>query len=215
MRSEQSDKESHQVRVRGRISVEQHLGSELESGTRIPCHGASSSSTTAGPVLGLIVGRRTHEVFFLAKARRRDYGEKFRPVLGARPPTLAEMGQVRYGWIIMDVCWALGSWVLAVSFEGPIGAVRRVPGGPTVLSFFNLHGPGRLHSGWGPVWATALFGSGSGGMGLKRSHCGKCRMVSSPFTPTRSGCSPGNPWLPRGRAPPPSPPPLVRVPPDS
>jgi hypothetical protein len=51
MRSADTDKESDQVRVKERTSAEQHLGSEHQSGTRMPCHGSgeSSSSTTAGP----------------------------------------------------------------------------------------------------------------------------------------------------------------------
>ena len=116
MRLAETDKESYQVLVKGRTSAEQHLGSELESGKRVPCQESKTRlQVQVQPRLGLIVGRRTREVFFLARARRRQDGAKFRHVFGAHPPTpptLAEMGQVRYGWIIMDVCWALGSWVL-------------------------------------------------------------------------------------------------------
>jgi hypothetical protein len=81
----------------------------------------------------------------------------------------------------------------------PSGLFEKFLAGHCTHSLLNLHGSGRLHSGWGPVWATALFGSGSWGMCLNRLHCSKCGMVSSPFSPTRSGCSPRNRLLPRGR----------------
>ena len=160
-----------------------------------------------------------------------------------------------------------GHSVVAVFFPGIYRALSgEVGAGVWVVAFFSrvttgvyfgeFGGPGRLRSGWGPVWTTTLFGSGSGGMdamGLKRSlhrgmissllslgsgilfkshywsllwrirmtwttpfglgsclghntvrigvrrhgsHPSRRGIVSSRFSPTWNGCSPGNPLAP-------------------
>ncbi len=131
MRSAETNKESYQVRFKGRTSAEQHLGSELESGKRVPCQESKTRlQVQVQPRPGLIVGRRTRVGFFLARARRRQDGAKFRQGFGAHPPTpptLAEMGQVQYGWTVMDVCWALdhGFWrFLSRDLSGLFGKFR-------------------------------------------------------------------------------------------